>query len=539
MMQKVIERILNLLAYLLTVERPVTADEIRHTVAGYDRDSDTAFHRTFERDKDLLRRLGIPIEREATDVFEVEFGYVVHDDRYALEDPGLTDEERTALALAVQAVGFGGRPSGQEALMKLGGAVGSLDGTELGADLGEQAETVAASVRGDLGTTHVVVRVSGSRSRSCGRTASSIVAGAGIWWRPMSRATTSGSTGSIVPTPLIAGDRAGAFTIPDGFDPADAVLHHPWDAGRDVATASVVFDEEVAWIAERELGPNTVIERRSDGSIIGNRRTRGTGSVPRLAHRFRGSGRDRRATGSPRPVSLIGGRIVTNSPKTAGRINRLLAMLPWVIANPGAPVDEVCERFGYTRTDLIKDLNTVFVCGLPGYGPGDLMDASIDDDEVIVELAEYFARPLRLTAPEALGILASGKAVQSAGSGGKALDRAIAKLERTLLPDGADAVVVDLPEPSLVGDLRRAANDGDVVRIDHTSIASGERRVREIEPWSVFTTLGNWYVSGHCRTADAERVFRIDRIRTAEATGERFDAKPASSSSSRALHPKR
>ena len=144
-MQKVIERILNLLAYLLTVDRPVTADEIRHTVAGYDRERDAAFHRTFERDKDLLRRLGIPIEREATDVFEVEFGYVVHDDRYALEDPGLTDEERTALALAVQAVGFGGRPSGQEALMKLGGAVGSLDGTELGADLGEQAETVAAA----------------------------------------------------------------------------------------------------------------------------------------------------------------------------------------------------------------------------------------------------------------------------------------------------------------------------------------------------------------------------------------------------------
>jgi proteasome accessory factor C len=217
---------------------------------------------------------------------------------------------------------------------------------------------------------------------------------------------------------------------------------------------------------------------------------------------------------------------MTNSPKTASRINRLLAMLPWVIANPGAPVDEVCERFGYTRTDLIKDLNTVFVCGLPGYGPGDLMDASIDDDEVVVELAEYFARPLRFTAPEALGILASGKAVQSAGAGGEALDRAIAKLERTLLPDGADAVVVDLPEPLLVGELRRAASEGEVVRIDHTSVASGERRVREIEPSSVFTTLGNWYVSGHCRFADAERVFRIDRIRTVEVTGERFEAKP-------------
>lgn len=219
---------------------------------------------------------------------------------------------------------------------------------------------------------------------------------------------------------------------------------------------------------------------------------------------------------------------MNNSPRTVSRINRLLAMLPWVIANPGAAVDEVCERFGYTRTDLVTDLNTVFVCGLPGYGPGDLMDASIDDDEVVVEMAEYFARPLRLTAPETLGILASGKAVQSSGSGGPALDRAIAKLEQTLLPDGVEAVVVDLPEPSLAGDLRKAANDGAVVRIDHTSIATGDRKMREIEPWSVFTTLGNWYVSGHCRTADGERVFRIDRIRAVVPTGEQFDARPAS-----------
>ena len=220
---------------------------------------------------------------------------------------------------------------------------------------------------------------------------------------------------------------------------------------------------------------------------------------------------------------------MTTSPKTTGRINRLLAMLPWVIANPGCSVDEVCERFGYTEPELIKDLNTVFVCGLPGYGPGDLMDASIDDDEIIIEMAEYFSRPLRLTAPEALGILASSKAVQSAGSGGDALDRAILKLERTLLPEGAEAVVVDIPEPPLVGDLRTATLEGRVMQIDHTSIASGKAKTRDIEPWTVFTTLGNWYVSGFCRHADAKRVFRIDRIRTATPTGDRFTPNPTSS----------
>ena len=57
-MKNVLERLLNLLACLLTAGRPVTADEIRHTVAGYEDKSDEAFHRMFERDKDLLREMG-------------------------------------------------------------------------------------------------------------------------------------------------------------------------------------------------------------------------------------------------------------------------------------------------------------------------------------------------------------------------------------------------------------------------------------------------------------------------------------------------
>lgn len=210
------------------------------------------------------------------------------------------------------------------------------------------------------------------------------------------------------------------------------------------------------------------------------------------------------------------------STRTTERLARILGMLPWVIAHPGASVAEVCRRFGYTRAELARDLNLVFVCGLPGYGPGDLMVAYMDGDEVVVDLADYFAHPLRLSPPEALLLLASGMALISAGTAPEALVSAVAKLQAVIVPDG-DTLAVDLPTPpEVVSLLADAAAAGRVVEITYTSLAGGRTTHRRVEPWRVFSSLGNWYLSGRCRLAEAERVFRVDRIREARVTGESF-----------------
>lgn len=211
-----------------------------------------------------------------------------------------------------------------------------------------------------------------------------------------------------------------------------------------------------------------------------------------------------------------------SSPRTAARLTRLLAMLPWVIGHPGATVDEVCARFGYEPADLLRDLNLVFVCGLPGYGPGELMDAYVDEDEVIVDMADYFARPVRLTAAEALMMLSAGLAVQSSGAEVPALDSAVAKLQAAVVPDDASLAVELAAEPELVPTLRSAAAKRRVVDLTYTAIGSGKTTERAIEPWQVFSTMGNWYVTGHCRLAGEQRIFRVDRVRNAEVTDEEF-----------------
>jgi len=212
------------------------------------------------------------------------------------------------------------------------------------------------------------------------------------------------------------------------------------------------------------------------------------------------------------------------SDRTAGRLTRILAMLPWVIANPGATVAEVCERFGYRQEELIQDLRLVFMCGLPGYGPGDLIVAQVEGDRVVVEMADYFAQAPRLTPAEALALLSAGLALLGAGQASDALESAVAKLSRVLVPDGEELLAVDLDaEPELVAELRRAALEGRVVTIDYVSLGRNRETVRRVEPWLVFSSLGNWYLFGHDHLSGEERVFRVDRIRTLEISDERFE----------------
>lgn len=265
-MQHVIERALNLLAFLLTASRPVTADEIRVTVAGYDQPNDEAFRRTFERDKELLRRLGIPLEMHPTDAWEVEFGYVVPDETYALDDPGLSDDERTALLLAAQAVRFGGQVAAPEAILKLGGAAMNGGGEPLGADLGTSAELLSTvfSAVAERRTLRF-----GYRGRVRTVQPYGLVHKLGHWYVVGPEAD-----GDLVKAfrvdradDMVAGKRARVFERPASFRAADQIPEEPWGAGSDPVPARVRFDPDVAWIAERQLGPRSTLTTDPGGGV--------------------------------------------------------------------------------------------------------------------------------------------------------------------------------------------------------------------------------------------------------------------------------
>ncbi|RKS67911.1 proteasome accessory factor B [Motilibacter peucedani] len=99
------ERLLNLLIALLATRRPLTRRELRRLVPGYP-ESDEAFERGFERDKDELREMGVPVETASvsgSELFEDEVGYRVRREAYALPEVRFTPEEMAVLALAARA----------------------------------------------------------------------------------------------------------------------------------------------------------------------------------------------------------------------------------------------------------------------------------------------------------------------------------------------------------------------------------------------------------------------------------------------------
>ncbi|MGH2784337.1 MAG: helix-turn-helix transcriptional regulator [Actinomycetota bacterium] len=217
------------------------------------------------------------------------------------------------------------------------------------------------------------------------------------------------------------------------------------------------------------------------------------------------------------------------------RLERLLALVPWVMAHQGVTVAEVCDRFKVTREELAADLDLLFMCGLPPFGPGDLIVAYIEGDQVVIEEADYLARPLKLTRWEAVRLLVTGRALARLEGVPEAdsLHRGLAKLEAALEPEEAAAaaalaerVAIELEgtgaEPMLAG-LRDAVAGHRRLKITYYSFGRDEISKREIDPYVVFGALGNWYVSARDGSSNEQRIFRVDRIKDMSATGDTFE----------------
>lgn len=203
------------------------------------------------------------------------------------------------------------------------------------------------------------------------------------------------------------------------------------------------------------------------------------------------------------------------------RLSRLLALVPWLVAHPGVRLEEAADAFGVTAAELRADLELLFCCGLPGHSPGDLLDIAFEGETVTVLDPQTLDRPLRLTADEAISLLAAARGLADLAvlREREALERAIAKLEAAL-EDSADEVRVvldpDTGDPAVLERVRAALEQQRRLSLSYLVESRDEVTRREVDPIRLVLRDGHAYLQGWCHRAEAVRLFRLDRVVTAE-----------------------
>ncbi|MEJ2871563.1 YafY family protein [Actinomycetospora sp. OC33-EN08] len=211
----------------------------------------------------------------------------------------------------------------------------------------------------------------------------------------------------------------------------------------------------------------------------------------------------------------------------AERLPRLLTLVPWLLARPGVPVAEAAAEFGITEAQLRRDLELLWMCGLPGYGPGDLVDLSFEGDTITVVYDAGLSRPLRLSGPEAATLAVALRALADAPgvADTDAVHRALAKIEeasgRTEAPDTVAVGMGRTPgDTGAESTVRDAVARHRALRLTYYSASRDAVGRRDVDPIRLLLVDGSTYLEAWCRRAEGVRMFRLDRVDDAEVLDE-------------------
>lgn len=198
------------------------------------------------------------------------------------------------------------------------------------------------------------------------------------------------------------------------------------------------------------------------------------------------------------------------------RTARLLDLVPYLTTHQGIAISELAKTFNTTIKEITDDLNTLWMCGLPGYTPLELIDLEFESGFVTIRNAETLAAPRALDRAEALSIY-MGLDLLSAelGDSNSALVSEIENLQEQLRSQLISAPQVQI-ETSLASELRalilRAIRRRGWLEITYHSAANDQVSTRQVAPFELSQSGSHEYLQGYCDSAKAVRNFRADRI---------------------------
>ena len=200
------------------------------------------------------------------------------------------------------------------------------------------------------------------------------------------------------------------------------------------------------------------------------------------------------------------------------RAIRLLDLVPYIVAHPGISITELAKEFSITRDEVLKDLNLLFLCGLPGYTPLELIDISFDEESVVIRDPQNLAAPRNLNESEALiarialaALEESTPRTSSAYLQIVALREKIAKAFSNSIPASAITFTLDKERATLEA-IEGAIKQELDLEITYNNVTKDSSSRRSITPISIIAEDKRTLVSAYCHSAKALRTFNLAQI---------------------------
>ncbi len=568
-------RQLSLVAFLMAERRPLTARDVKGNVEGYSEMSDEAFARRFYSDRAELTALGIPLTSQR-DEFTGEELYTLRSEHYFLDELELDEDELAALQTALYTLEgkFAYAEPLRLALQNL--ALGRPGFRHAPTETAERVRVTAPDYSPELAARLSKLEAaiskqrtiqfrywSPTRDRETERRLNpyALRLDEGVWYvvgHDLDRDGIRTFRVSRVRSDIrFATRRERDFRQPEDFDVEAHRIPRPWQIGPLTGTARIEVQGDTAWWVHRTLADAGTVD---DGVFETSYSTLG----PLVSWILRQNGRAipldppelrdevadalralrDRHTGAPtepaRERRVEARQAVERQPAgpvAPERFGVLQALLAHLLAACGdekramLDADELAERFSIPREELQETLSLLNLVNFGGVCYTVYAEVDEETGRVRVDKELYgdvFRKPPKLTPLEARAIRLAIEYVGPtiAADAHTPLDRVRRKLEETfgqfdLAPTAASRAADD--EEALVKTLSQGAEKRRLVELEYLKEGEEEPTTRLVEPYTIERELPFWRVHTWDRSVDGPRTYRLDRMRSAKLTGERFE----------------
>jgi proteasome accessory factor BC len=582
-------RQLSLISFLMAQGRPVSALEIKREVEGYSDMNEDAFARRFYADRAELDSLGIvlQVEKPGEGFFEAEL-YALPPENYYLPPVEFTDAELAALGtalslldgrfayaeplrLALQQVSWG-RPSPLEGSRR-GSVEVAMTASAGGRELSQRLAKVetAISRRKTIEFTYYTMERDAEEKRKVDpyhlvwRSGQFYLIGHAHEREAVRVFRLSRMRGKV----SYASKAEHDFAAPEDFDRRDYARRADWQMGDIKGRAKIFLKERIGWLVERDFGDYGELRtaRKADGApgkgfvfetdYASSRvliswllpwRNNAQVLEPKelaeeaaeriglLSKRHAGSFRTAKPAPKSRRTARRGGGGSNGKAEGAIRPERFarLVTLAGLLIEAAKQerrlsVSELCDRLQLTKTELREDID---VLNVVNFGGGTyVLYAEVQGDEVEVDSEPYgdsFARPARLLPLEAKALVAAidllGDHLPEAG-----LQSARKKIVGALGHDPAEEgleIAVPGDDSEVARIVNRAITERRLLELNYYKENEDEFTRREVEPYRLENGREGWYVETWDPRRSAIRHFRLDRIKAAKVSDQRFEPRP-------------